>query len=209
MNRSARYGWFVVGLIGLFVLFGPMVTLASPQDAEPMNMPTSTPAGASETTLTAAPTPEPTLTPAKQDAFSSGTTRLTVVVGNGYAFDNSYLIIGGGAGYFIADGLDVGLDFEYWTGSSPNVIKISPRLDYVFNTGGALRPYAGAFFRRTLIDGKEDLDSIGGRAGLYFMSGKGVYIGAGLVYESYLSCDTVTYSSCDDTYPEIAIAFSF
>jgi hypothetical protein len=146
---------------------------------------------------------------AEQDTFSAGTKRLSIVVGNGYAFDNSYLIIGVGAGYFITDGLDLGLDFEYWTGSSPKITKVSPRLDYVFNTGSALRPYAGVFYRRTMIEGLDDLDSIGGRAGLYFMSGKGVYFGAGLVYESYLSCNTAIYSSCDDTYPELVIAFSF
>jgi hypothetical protein len=205
MNRSVRYGWLVLGFVGLFVLLGPMVTLASPQDAAPVSMLTSTPDAAP----TPAAAPSTASAPAKRDAFSSGTKRLTVVVGNGYAFDNSYLIIGVGAGYFVANGLDLGLDLEYWTGSSPNITKVSPRLDYVFNTGGALRPYAGVFFRRTLIEGLEDLDSIGGRAGLFFMSGKGVYVGAGLVYESYLSCDAATYSSCNDTYPEIVIAFSF
>ncbi len=145
----------------------------------------------------------------ERDAFSSGTTRLSVVVGNGYAFDNSYLLIGVGAAYFITDGLDLGLDFEYWTGSSPSITKISPRVDYVFNTGSTLRPYIGTFYRRTMIEDRKDLDSIGGRAGLFFVSGKGVYFGAGLVYESYLSCNTAIYSSCEDTYPEIIVAFSF
>jgi len=146
---------------------------------------------------------------ADQDAFSAGSTRLSVVIGSGYAFDKSYVILGVGAAYFIANGLDVGLDFESWTGSSPGITKVSPRLDYVFGTGGPLRPYAGVFYRRTMISGYNDLNSIGGRAGLYYMSGKGVYLGAGLVYESYLSCNTATYSSCSDTYPEIVVAFTF
>ena len=143
------------------------------------------------------------------DPFGTGSARLTVIVGNGYAFNNSYLIIGIGAAYFIADGLDLGLDFESWTGGNPGITKVSPRLDYVFNTGGSLRPYAGVFYRRTMISGLNDLDSIGGRAGLYFISGKGIYVGAGLVYESYLSCQTSVYSSCEDTYPEFVVAFSF
>jgi hypothetical protein len=146
---------------------------------------------------------------AGRDAFSAGNARLTVIVGSGYAFNNSYLIIGVGAAYFVADGLDLGLDLESWTGENPGITKVSPRLDYVFDTGGSLRPYAGVFYRRTMIDGLDDLDSIGGRAGLFFTSGKGVYIGAGLVYESYLSCQTSIYSSCDDTYPELIVAFSF
>jgi hypothetical protein len=165
------------------MLLGPRVTLAAPQDAAPV--------------------------PAKRDPFSSGTKRLSVVIGNGYAFDNSYVIIGVGAGYFIANGLDLGLDFEYWTGSSPSITKVSPRLDYVLNTRSELRPYVGVFYRRTMIEGLKDLDSTGGRAGLYFISGSSVYVGAGVVYESYLDCDTAIYSSCSDTYPEIVIAFSF
>jgi hypothetical protein len=146
---------------------------------------------------------------ADRGEFSKGSTRLAVIVGNGYAFDNSYLLIGVGAAYFVANGLDLGLDMEFWTGSNPNITKISPRIDYVFNTGGSLRPYTGVFYRRTMVDGLEDLDSMGGRAGLFFMSGKGLYFGAGVVYENYLSCDKAIYTSCDDTYPEILIAFSF
>jgi len=143
------------------------------------------------------------------DAFSAGSARFTVIVGSGYAFNNSYLIIGVGAAYFVADGLDLGLDFEAWTGGNPSITKISPRLDYVFKTGGSLRPYIGAFYRRTFIEGLDDLNSIGGRAGLYYMSGKNFYVGAGLVYESYLSCQTSIYSSCEDTYPEFVVAFTF
>jgi hypothetical protein len=216
MKRSVRFGCFVIALcVSLLVLLDPTVTFAAPHDTAPVSEPTptseATPAVAPETVSVAAPEAAPSAAPApaKRDAFSSGTKRLSVVVGNGYAFDNSYLLIGVGAGYFIANGLDLGLDFEWWTGSSPGITKISPRFDYVFNTGGALRPYAGVFYRRTMIEGLDDLNSIGGRVGLYFMSGKGVYVGAGVVYESYLSCDTATYSSCSDTYPEIVVAFSF
>ncbi len=146
---------------------------------------------------------------ADRDPFSTGSARLTVIVGNGYAFNNSYLIIGVGAAYFVADGLDLGLDLESWTGGDPGITKVSPRLDYVFNTGGSLRPYAGVFYRRTIIEGLNDLNSLGGRAGLYFISGKSIYVGAGLVYESYLDCQTSIYSSCNDTYPEIIVAFTF
>ena len=132
---------------------------------------------------------------AERDAFSAGSTRLAVIVGNGYAFDETYLIFGVGAAYFFADGLEVGLDLESWTGGDPSITKVSPRLGYVFNTAGALRPYAGVFYRRTMVEGLDDLNSIGGRAGV--------------VYESYLSCQTAIYSSCEDTYPELVVAVSF
>ncbi len=207
MKRSVSHGWLFVGLCFVLLILCPTVTLAAPQDAALVSEPTSTPVAAPEATPAAVPAAAPA--PTKRDAFSAGSKRLTVVVGNGYAFDNSYLLIGVGAGYFLANGLDLGLDFEYWTGSSPKITKISPRADYVLNTGSALRPYVGVFYRRTMIEGLDDLDSTGGRAGLFFMSGKNVYIGAGVVYESYLSCDSAKYSSCSDTYPEITVAFSF
>jgi len=143
------------------------------------------------------------------DPFSAGSTRLSVVVGNGYAFNNSYLLIGVGAAYFFASGLDIGLDYEYWTGANPGIQKISPRIDYVINTGSSVRPYVGAFYRRTAIDDHPDLDSVGGRLGLFFMTGKNVYIGAGLLYENYFNCDKATYASCDSTYPEFIVAVSF
>jgi hypothetical protein len=73
---------------------------------------------------------------AERDVFSAGSTRLAVIVGNGYAFDNSYLIIGVGAAYFVADGLDLGLDLESWTGANPGITKVSPRLDYVSAPAG-------------------------------------------------------------------------
>jgi len=146
---------------------------------------------------------------ASRDPFADGSMRLSVLVGNGYAFDQSYLIVGVGFGYFVAKGLELGLDVENWSGNSPHIAKISPSVRYVLPTNGVLRPYVGAFYRRTMIDNYDDLNSAGGRAGVYFVSGQGSYFGAGLVYEKYLSCDPAIYLSCDDTYPEIIFAIAF
>ena len=47
MKRSLRYEWLVVSLcVGLFMLFGPTITLAAPQDAAPVSKPTPTAAPA-------------------------------------------------------------------------------------------------------------------------------------------------------------------
>jgi len=146
---------------------------------------------------------------ADRDPFSSGSGRASVLIGNGYAFNESYLIVGVGVGYFFAKGLEVGLDAEFWSGSNPGITKISPEVRYVVPTGSALRPYVGAFYRRTLIENHDDLNSTGGRAGLYLVSGQGSYFGAGVVYEKYLSCDQSVYNSCSDTYPEIIFAIAF
>jgi hypothetical protein len=135
--------------------------------------------------------------------------RLSVLVGNGYAFDESYLVVGVGFGYYFATGLELGLDYESWSGASPHISKISPAVRYVIPTNSAIRPYVGAFYRRTMIDNYDDLNSAGGRAGLYIVSGQGSYFGVGAVYEKYLSCDTKVYRSCSDAYPELIFAIAF
>ncbi|MBW2219857.1 MAG: hypothetical protein JRF40_10260 [Deltaproteobacteria bacterium] len=72
-----------------------------------------------------------------------------------------------------------------------------------------MRPYIGTFYRRVFIDSFDDLDTVGARAGVYFMPDQKWFIGVGAVYESYLDCDDTIYSSCDDIYPEITFSFSF
>jgi hypothetical protein len=146
---------------------------------------------------------------ADRDPFAGGSMRASVLVGNGYAFDDSYLIIGAGFGYFLAEGLELGLDGEFWTGGTRGITKISPGLKYVVPTNSTVRPYLGAFYRRTTIESYDDLNSYGGRAGVYFVSGRGSYFGAGAVYEKYLSCNEAVFVSCTDTYPEIIFAIAF
>jgi hypothetical protein len=146
---------------------------------------------------------------AAKDPFERGSLRASVLVGNGYAFDESYFVIGAGFGYFMVDGLELGLDGEYWSGSDPGITKISPSIRYVVPTDSTVRPYIGAFYRRTTIENYDDLNSTGGRAGIYFISYQGSYFGAGVVYEKYLSCDEAIYRSCGDTYPEIIFAIAF
>jgi len=146
---------------------------------------------------------------AGRDPFADGSMRASVLVGNGYAFDESYLVVGVGFGYFFAKGLELGLDFESWSSGNPGITKISPALRYVVPTNSAIRPYVGAFYRWTQIENYDDLTSTGGRAGIYVISGQGSYFGAGMVYEKYLSCDEKVYLSCSDTYPEIIFAIAF
>ena len=146
---------------------------------------------------------------ADRDPFAEGSGRASILVGNGYAFDESYLIVGVGVGYFFARGLELGVDAESWTSGTPRIFKISPELRYVLPTGGPVRPYVGAFYRRTMIEDRNDLNSLGGRAGVYFVSGQGSYFGLGGVYEQYLSCNSLRYRSCSETYPEIIFAIAF
>jgi len=142
-------------------------------------------------------------------AFSKGRTHFFVTAGNGYAFDESYLVLGVGLSYYLIDGLNVGLSFESWSGSDPGMNKITPSVQYVFHQNQTLKPYVGGFYRRAYIDGLPDINSTGARAGVYFTAGRNAYIGIGAVYESYIDCNESVYRSCNDTYPEVSFTIAF
>jgi len=141
--------------------------------------------------------------------FSRGRTFFSVVGGSGSAFNDSYLVLGVGASYYLADGLSIGLSAESWTGGDPGITKLTPSIQYVFYQVPRVSPYVGAFYRRTYIDNLPDLDSVGGRAGVFLAAGRNSFVGIGVVYESYLDCDTSVYRDCNDTYPEISFTFAF
>jgi hypothetical protein len=142
-------------------------------------------------------------------AFSQGRTHLVVTAGSGSAFDETYFVLGLGVSYYLINGLSVGLNYESWSGGDPTMYKITPSVQYVFHQMQAVKPYVGAFYRRTSVDGLPDLDSWGGRAGVYLSAGRNFYIGAGLVYESYLDCTKSVYRSCDSTYGEASFTVAF
>lgn len=143
------------------------------------------------------------------DPFKKGSRRVSIVAGSGQMFSDDYLIIGLGAGYYVLDGLELGLDGEAWLGGDPDIYKLSPQAKYILPTQSRLRPYVGAFYNHLFIDHYDDLDTIGGRGGVYFIQEEQWFFGVGVVYESYLNCDDRVYSSCDDIYPEISFSFSF
>jgi hypothetical protein len=141
--------------------------------------------------------------------FSQGRTHVAVVGGSGSAFNDSYFVLGIGVSYYLVDGLNIGLSAESWTGGDPGITKLTPSVQYVFYQVPRVSPYLGAFYRRTYIDNLPDLDSVGGRAGVYLAAGRNMYIGVGAVYESYLDCNESLYRDCTDTYPEISFTFVF
>ena len=53
--------------------------------------------------------------------FGQGRFRLSGYGGVATAFDQTYTLIGLGAGYFIANGLELGVDGEGWFGNDPNI----------------------------------------------------------------------------------------
>jgi hypothetical protein len=140
-------------------------------------------------------------------AFSKGAVSIGIVAGSGTAFNDDYIILGVGAGYYLLNGLELGIDVQHWFSGDPSITKVSPQVKYVFTQAGAIKPYVGAFFRRTYIEDYDDQDSYGYRAGAYFSGSNGVYVGGGIVYEEYADCPS--YLDCSNTYPEIVISVNF
>jgi hypothetical protein len=141
--------------------------------------------------------------------FGQGSAQIALLAGNGYAFDQSYFIIGASAGYYVRDGLGIGLSFEHWSGSGPGINKYAPFAQYVFYQAFDVQPYAGGFYRHTAVDGLPGINSLGARAGVYIPAGSSAYFGAGLIYESYLDCQTAVYRNCSETYPDLSFTFAF
>lgn len=141
--------------------------------------------------------------------FGKGRLHGIVTAGYGQAFGEDYAIFGAGINYYLIDGLAIGGAFETWRGGDPTVSKLTLSTQYVFYQVPKIKPYVGAFYRRTYITGLDDLDSYGGRAGAYLQLGRGAYVGLGAVYESYADCTESRYRSCSDTYPEVLFTFAF
>jgi len=146
--------------------------------------------------------------PAYSGPFSQGSQSVSIIAGAGSAFRDDYIILGLGYGYYVIKGLELGIDAQFWLSGDPSITKVSPQIRYVFTQPKTVKPYIGAFYRRTFIDELDDLDSIGYRAGLNFMGQGNFYFGAGLVYEKYQDCNETVFTSCSDTYPEILFSFS-
>lgn len=145
-------------------------------------------------------------------AFSKNSTSVGVVAGSGTAFNDNYTILGVGAGYYLAEGLELGLDVQYWFFGNPSITKVSPKITYVFTQPKVVKPYLGAFYRRTFYGDFngikiDDSNSYGYRVGAYFNTNNSVSIGGGIVYEKFTDCNAVY--DCSSTYPELTFIVTF
>lgn len=150
---------------------------------------------------TQSPPPAPT-----RDAgvFGKGRVRGSLILGWGNAYDQSYFLLGVGGGYFVADGVEVGMEVLAWLGKDPTMYQFTPGVRYVVWQLRKWQPYLGAFYRYTAIKDWSDQQSIGGRFGIMYRSGKG-YFGVGGVYNRALDCDDRIFD-CDTVYPEAFFA---
>lgn len=147
---------------------------------------------------------EPVETP-----FDRGKMTLSAGGGTTSNFGERYFAIGAGFGYFVLDGLELGITAVHQFGDGPSISQLQPRIRYVAQPlvgRWPLIPYTGVFYNHWFVgDGIPDVDAIGGRAGLLYISGR-VLLGLGVAVER-------TVSECPDdecwtVYPDFTISFS-
>ena len=214
---ARRPAVWALSLVMIAVLFavtpvtaGPLQSddAAAPQQTDETAVPPPDEAAAVEQQGATQPPPAQ-YEPPKQSAagaFGQGRKRVGFYGGAGSNFGHTYMILGIGAGYYLLDGLEVGLEFEGWLLQSPQFYKLAPQVRYVFWQLRPVLPYVGAFYRKTWVtDDFPDTDSWGGRAGIAYSRGRG-YVAIGAVYERFI--DDV-YTDTDHWYPEIAFWLSF
>jgi hypothetical protein len=141
-------------------------------------------------------------------AFDEGSLTAIISICCGRFFNDDYLIIGGGIGFYLVDGVELGVDLNAWTGGDPSIHEITPKVTYVYDNPSHVKPYLGAFYNRTYIDGFEDRNAIGYRAGMYIPQGDRLLIGIGIVYTELQDCSESIYISCSESYSELSVMFS-
>ena len=141
--------------------------------------------------------------------FDKGRSNLVISAGSGSAFNDDYIILGLGYGYYLLNGLQLGIKFDLWLDGDPSIYQVTPDIQYVFHQVPKVKPYIGAFYTRSYIESFDDLDAFGYRGGLYFLTGARTYIGIGGAYRKYQDCQETTYSDCSTSYTELSFLVSF
>jgi hypothetical protein len=144
----------------------------------------------------------------RETPFDRG--HITLMAGGGSQTVNNfrYLGVGLGAGYYVLDGVELGLFALHEFGSGPSLNAVSPSFQYVARPlvgSWPLIPYGGVFYNHWFAGAPfSDSDTAGTRAGVLYLSGK-VIAGIGVVYEHVLSACSQT---CDQVYPDVTLGFT-
>lgn len=138
--------------------------------------------------------------------FDRGKIALSAGGGTTSAFGHEYYDIGGGVGYFVLDGVELGLSGLVQFGSDPTIEKVSPSLRYIAQPlahRSPIVPYVGTFYTHWFVGGGlGDVDTVGGSFGGMYVSGQ-IVLGLGLGYEKIVSqCTT----NCATFYPDFTIS---
>jgi hypothetical protein len=145
--------------------------------------------------------------PARPTPFDRGRVHLGLGGGSQDSLGFHYFAISGGVGYYVLDGLELGLHGIHEFGDGPRIDLLSPSLRYVAQPlvgKWPLIPYVGVFYNHWFIADVPDQDAVGARAGMLFIRGA-IVLGLGVVYEQLVStCAT----DCSSVYPDFTIALA-
>ena len=145
---------------------------------------------------------------AHKTPFDRGRFTIKLGAGRQSAFGHSYVGFGIGAGYFLLDGLEIGLFGVHQFGGPPSIDAVSPSVRYVAQplAGWPVIPYTGVFYKHWFLGTPDSgVDIVGAHAGLLHIQGR-LLFGLGVVYEHTLSACTL---SCDAVYPDVTLGFTF
>jgi len=163
--------------------------------------PSAAPASASPQTV--AEQEPPRVTP-----FDQGKLGLGFGFGSQKTLGAQYYLVSGGVGYYVLDGVEVGLGLGHQWGDGPSITRTTPSLRYVAQPlvgVSPLIPYVGVFGSRYFIaDGFDDVNTVGGRAGALYVSGS-LLIGLGLAVEHVVS---ECAEDCTSYYPDFTLSMS-
>ena len=140
--------------------------------------------------------------------FDKSSSIATIALGSGQFFREDYIILGAGIGYYIADGLEAGVDVDVWMGGDPSIYEVTPKVTYVYDNDSKFKPYLGVFYNRTLIEGLDDSDAMGYRAGVYMSAGRNMHVGLGVVNTELQDCTDSIFVDCSESRTEVSLTFS-
>jgi hypothetical protein len=150
---------------------------------------------------------EPT-EPPRRTPFDRGRFALSLGAGSQTSLGSRYFVVAGGVGYFVLDGVELGLSAAHQFGDGPSISRVSPSLRYIAQPlvgRWPVIPYAGGFYQHWFVgDAYDDVDVLGARTGVIYVAGR-LLLGLGVAYERIVSdCTT----DCDSIYPDLSISLS-
>ena len=151
--------------------------------------------------------PAPDEPPPLKTPFDRGKFSLSAGGGSQTLLGSSYFAVGASAGYFVLDGVEIGLGALHEFGSGPSISKLTPMLEYVAQPlvgKSPVIPYVATFYNHWFIGGQSDVDTVGGRAGLLYVSGQ-LVLGLGAAYERIVSACVM---DCSSIYPDFTISLA-